>query len=78
MKKFLDFVNRFTLVNGQSPSYEEIMGNLGFESLGTVNWYVKTLEDQGYLHRVKVLTVSGHSPSLKKSFPQLQQPVYRC
>ena len=53
LKKFLDFVNRFTLVHGQSPSYEEIMGNLGFGSLGTVNWYVKTLEDQGHLHRVK-------------------------
>ena len=53
LKKFLDFINRFTLVHGQSPSYEEIMGNLGFGSLGTVNWYVKTLEDQGHLHRVK-------------------------
>ena len=53
LKKFLDFVNRFTLVHGHSPSYEEIMGNLGFGSLGTVNWYVKTLEDQGHLHRVK-------------------------
>ena len=53
LKKFLDFVNRFTLIQGQSPSYEEIMENLGFGSLGTVNWYVKTLEDQGHLHRVK-------------------------
>ena len=53
LKKFLDFINRFTLVHGQPPSYEEIMGNLGFGSLGTVNWYVKTLEDQGHLHRVK-------------------------
>ena len=53
MKKFLDFVNRFTLIHGQSPSYEEIMENLGFGSLGTVNWYVKTLEDQGHLYRVK-------------------------
>ena len=53
MKKFLDFINRFTLIHGQSPSYEEIMENLGFGSLGTVNWYVKTLVDQGHLHRAK-------------------------
>ena len=53
LKKFLDFINRFTLIHGQSPSYEEIMGNLGFGSLGTVNWYVKTLVDQGHLHRAK-------------------------
>ena len=53
LKKFLDFINQFILIHDQSPSYEEIMQNLGFGSLGTVNWYVKTLEDQGYLHRVK-------------------------
>ena len=53
LKKFLDFVQRFTLVHGQSPSYEEIMASLGFGSLGTVNWYVKTLEEEGHLSRVK-------------------------
>ena len=53
LKKFLEFVQRFTLIHGQSPSYEEIMASLGFGSLGTVNWYVKTLEEQGYLSRVK-------------------------
>jgi repressor LexA len=29
------------------------MFKLGFKSLGTVNWYVKTLEEQGYLSRAK-------------------------
>ena len=53
LKIILEFVQRFTLTYGQSPSYEEIMFKLGFKSLGTVNWYVKTLEEQGYLSRVK-------------------------
>ena len=53
LKRFLDFIQRFTLIHDQSPSYEEIMASLGFESLGTVNWYVKTLEEQGYLSRIK-------------------------
>ena len=53
LKKFLNFIQRFTLINGQSPSYEEIMATLGFESLGTVNWYVKTLEEKGHLSRIK-------------------------
>ena len=53
LKFFLEFVQRFTLTYGQSPSYEEIMFKFGFKSLGTVNWYVKTLEEQGYLSRVK-------------------------
>ncbi|MGY8782349.1 MAG: transcriptional repressor LexA [Fidelibacterota bacterium] len=53
LEKFLNFIQRFTLMNGQSPSYEEIMTSLGFGSLGTVNWYVKTLEDKGHLSRIK-------------------------
>ena len=53
LKRFLDFIKQFTLIHGQPPSYEEIMSSLGFGSLGTVNWYVKTLEEQGYLYRVK-------------------------
>ncbi len=50
---FLDFIRRFTLEQGQAPSYDEIMLGLGFASLGTVNWYVKTLEDSGHLVRLK-------------------------
>ena len=53
LKKFLEFVQRFTLTYGQSPSYKEIMFGLEFESLGTVNWYVKTLENENHLSRVK-------------------------
>ena len=29
------------------------MDHLGFASLGTVNWYVKTLEEKGHLSRIK-------------------------
>ena len=43
-KKFLDFINNFTLTQNEAPTYDEIMLGLGFKSLGTVNWYVKTLE----------------------------------
>ena len=53
LKRFLDFIKQFTLIHSQPPSYEEIMFSLGFGSLGTVNWYVKTLEEKGYLYRVK-------------------------
>ena len=53
LKRFLDFIQRFTLNFDQAPSYEEIMVGLGFDSLGTVNWYVKTLEEEGHLFRIK-------------------------
>ena len=52
-KKFLDFINNFTLMQNEAPTYDEIMIGLGFKSLGTVNWYVKTLEEQGHLYRTK-------------------------
>ncbi len=52
-QKFLDYVQRFILKFGQPPSYEEIMAGLGFGSLGTVNWYVKALEEEGHLSRMK-------------------------
>ena len=52
-KKFLDFINNFTLMQNEAPTYDEIMIGLSFKSLGTVNWYVKTLEEQGHLYRTK-------------------------
>ena len=52
-KKFLDFINNFTLTHSEAPTYDEIMIGRGFKSLGTVNWYVRTLEKEGYLHRTK-------------------------
>jgi len=52
-QQFLDFIQNFTLGNGQAPSYQEIMMGLGFSSLGTVNWYVKTLAADGHLNRAK-------------------------
>ena len=52
-KKFLDFINNFTLMQNEAPTYDEIMIGLGFKYLVTVNWYVKTLEEQGHLYRTK-------------------------
>ena len=79
LKRFLDFIQRFTLIHDQSPSYEEIMASLGFESLGTVNWYVKTLEEEGHLSRIKgpngkrALTLShkGHATTTTACLPLL-------
>ena len=79
LKKFLEFIQRFTLLHEQAPSYEEIMASLGFDSLGTVNWYVKTLENQGYLSRIKgpngkralVLTHKEHATATITRLPLL-------
>lgn len=52
-QRFIDFVQRYTLDYGHPPSYEEIRETLGFSSLGTVNWYVQTLIQNGFLARAK-------------------------
>jgi len=52
-RKFMDFIQHFTLLQGEAPTYDEIMTELNFRSLGTVDWYVKTLEREGYLSRIK-------------------------
>ena len=79
LKKFLNLIQRFTIIHGQAPSYEEIMVSLGFGSLGTVNWYVKTLEEQGYLSRVKgpngkralILNYKEHATTTEARLPLL-------
>ena len=79
LNEFLNFIQRFTLLKGQAPSYKEIMSSMGFGSLGTVNWYVKTLEGQGFLSRIKgpngkralVLTHKEHATATITRLPLL-------
>lgn len=52
-QRFLDFISRYNLDKGHSPSYGEIMEELGFKSPGTVHWYVNALTRSGYLNRAK-------------------------
>lgn len=50
-ERFLRFVKDFIKQHNRPPTFFEIMDGLGFNSLGTVNWYVKELEKDGYLVR---------------------------
>jgi len=49
-KQVLDFVNRFIVKNGYSPSLNEIARYLG-KSIGTVQHFVEELEIRGYLQK---------------------------
>lgn len=49
-KQVLDFVNRFIIKNGYSPSLSEIAKFIG-KSIGTVQHFVDELESRGYLQR---------------------------
>ena len=47
--EILLFVNRFSDVNGYSPSYREIAEAVGLKSVSTVAYYVRQLESDGRL-----------------------------
>ncbi len=49
-KRVLDFVNRFIVKNGYSPSLNEIAKYIG-KSIGTVQHFVEELELRGHLQR---------------------------
>lgn len=50
-KKVYDFITAYTRRNGYAPSQQEIAAGCGFESLGTVQHYLKLLERDGFLSR---------------------------
>jgi len=52
-QRFVDFIQYFTVNNNRPPTFVEIMGGLGISSLGTVNWYVNELEQEGVLKRMR-------------------------
>ena len=52
-QRFVDFIQYFTVNNNRPPTFVEIMGGLGISSLGTINWYVNELEQEGVLQRMR-------------------------
>ncbi len=52
-QRFVDFIQNFTHDNNRPPTFVEIMGGLSIRSLGTINWYVNELEQEGVLKRMR-------------------------
>ena len=50
-ENFVKFIEKFIYKNNCSPSYMEISKGLGIKSIGTVSWYVNTLEKKGIIKR---------------------------
>ena len=47
----LSYLVEFVVVNGQWPSYREIMTGLGFSNTNSITCHVKALEKKGVLKR---------------------------
>ena len=52
-QRFVDFIQYFTVNNNRPPIFVEIMSGLSISSLGTINWYVNELEQEGVLQRMR-------------------------
>ena len=52
-QRFVNFIKKFTINNNRPPTFVEIMTGLDIKSLGTINWYVNELEDEGILKRMR-------------------------
>ncbi|OUW62632.1 MAG: repressor LexA [bacterium TMED198] len=52
-RKFVEFIKGYTNSNGYPPTFVEIMKGMNIKSLGTINWYVNTLEGEGVIKRLK-------------------------
>jgi repressor LexA len=72
-KKVLDFILSFQERHGFQPSQQEIATGCGFESLGTVQHYLRILERDGHLARQwnarRGLQLTGAELSLKANPP---------
>src|SRR2546426_5878915 len=50
-RQVYDFISRFVVEKGYSPSFEEIGEGLGLSSLATVHKHISNLEEKGLLTR---------------------------
>ena len=50
-EKILEFLNEFQQKNGYSPSIREVGESIGVRSTSLVDYYLKQLEDMGYISR---------------------------
>ncbi len=52
-QRFLNFIESYAKEHGYAPTTSEIQLALGVKSSGTVSWYVRELERDGYLVRTR-------------------------
>lgn len=68
-RQLLDFIEKFSLEHGYSPSYREIMSGLGYKSVSTVAIHVDNLILLGCLQK------SSHSARSLELVEQKHQPL---
>ncbi len=77
-QKILDFIKAAQLSSGASPTLREIMKEFGFKSIGTVQDYLRILQEKGYVHRrgkfkARFLEITGLTANPVLHIPVLGQ-----
>lgn len=77
-KEILDFIRESQLNNGAPPTLREIMKEFKFRSIGTVQDYLRILEEKGYLRRrskfkARFMEIVGTTSNPALSIPVLGQ-----
>ncbi|NCN26248.1 transcriptional repressor LexA [bacterium] len=52
-KLVLDYIKRYSKKHGHTPTQEAITKGLGFRSVGTINYHLQGLKEQGYLEETE-------------------------
>lgn len=77
-KEILDFIKESQLKNGMPPTLREIMKEFRFKSIGTVQDYLRILEEKGYIRKrgkfkARFLEIVGLTASPVLNIPVLGQ-----
>ena len=74
-RKFVEFIKGYTSSNGYPPTFVEIMKGMDIKSLGTINLYVNSLEEEGVIRRLKGFngkrSISVLEAKMKNTLPLL-------
>ncbi|MDD5757424.1 MAG: transcriptional repressor LexA, partial [bacterium] len=77
-KGIFDFIKESQLQNGVPPTLREIMKEFRFKSIGTVQDYLRILEDKGYIRKrgkfkARFLEITGLTQASLLNIPILGQ-----
>jgi len=72
-KQILDYIKKFIKKQGYSPSYEEMKKYFRLASKSTVSYYLKKLEENGYLDKKEY---KSRAINICKNEPLIQIPLF--
>jgi len=51
-KIIMDFINNYQLMNNKTPSFREMLPNVGLKSTASIHKYINKLEEKGFISTI--------------------------